>query len=499
MTSSNVASLLVKPASKDFIPKQELQPEVKSPDNLFARTLQNVSDLSRSKVTAPTPKTSEKPVDKTKVEIDKTSSVKGIKQDDINGPDMAETVEKVEAVVKEVKEVVKEELDVTDEEIQLVMENLGLIAIDILDPQNLAQIVTELTGAEDSISLVMSEEFANILKDVTELTNQFLKDMDGALPQIKELLIQMQPQDEMLAADIQISEEQLDLTEQKMPVVQSDIPQDEIGKDESSATETVKSGVSTTVKPEEKATTIQENEENPQEVEKDILSAFKVKTDNGEADSDNKDFSFEQKQRNAVFKSGDNQNGTPVIRHEATNPMVQANNELQFLAQEQVVELPTGESVKASDIANQFIEQAKVLTTTESTTMELTLNPEGLGKIFLEVTQKGNEITAKIFTENDAVKQALESQMANLKSEFTQSNTKVTSVEVSVGTHEFERNLDENGREDARREEGRQQSSKRRGRIDITSLDDLTGLMSDEEMLIAQMMKDNGGTLDFMA
>jgi flagellar hook-length control protein FliK len=89
--------------------------------------------------------------------------------------------------------------------------------------------------------------------------------------------------------------------------------------------------------------------------------------------------------------------------------------------------------------------------------------------------------------------------MANLKSEFTQSNTKVTSVEVSVGTHEFERNLDENGREDARREEGRQQSSKRRGRIDITSLDDLTGLMSDEEMLIAQMMKDNGGTLDFMA
>ena len=164
------------------------------------------------------------------------------------------------------------------------------------------------------------------------------------------------------------------------------------------------------------------------------------------------------------------------------------------------MELPTGESVKASDIVNQFIEQARVLTTNESTTMELTINPEGLGKIFLEVTQKGNEITAKIFTENDAVKQALESQMANLRTEFNQNSTKVTSIEVSVGTHEFERNLDENARQDSQREEqAREQSSRRRGRIDLNSLDELSGLMSDEEMLIAQMMRDNGGTLDFMA
>ena len=33
----------------------------------------------------------------------------------------------------------------------------------------------------------------------------------------------------------------------------------------------------------------------------------------------------------------------------------------------------------------------------------------------------------------------------------------------------------------------------------MNSLDDLTGLMSDEDILITQMMKDNGGTLDFMA
>ncbi|CBK74812.1 Flagellar hook-length control protein [Butyrivibrio fibrisolvens 16/4] len=178
----------------------------------------------------------------------------------------------------------------------------------------------------------------------------------------------------------------------------------------------------------------------------------------------------------------------------------QQNNEIQFTPETSVVTLPTGETVKAEDIANQLIEQAKVMTDSEATTMEMTLNPEGLGKIFLQVTQKGDEITAKIFTENDAVKQALENQMASLRTEMNQSNTKVTSIEVSVGAHEFERNLDENARDNSsNQEQASKQSAKRNSRINLNSLDELTGLMSDEDMLIAQMMKDNGGTLDFMA
>ena len=131
--------------------------------------------------------------------------------------------------------------------------------------------------------------------------------------------------------------------------------------------------------------------------------------------------------------------------------------------------------------------------------MEMTLNPEGLGKIYLEVTQKGNDIVAKIFTENDAVKQALESQMANLKLEMNQSSTKVTSIEVSVGTHEFERNLEEDARNQQQRNEQEDRSRKQTRGINLNSLDELSGLMSDEDALIAQMMIDNGNTLDYQA
>ena len=129
----------------------------------------------------------------------------------------------------------------------------------------------------------------------------------------------------------------------------------------------------------------------------------------------------------------------------------------------------------------------------------MTLNPEGLGKIYMEVTQRGDEITAKIFAENDVVKNALESQMANLRLELNQGSTKVTSIEVSVGVHEFERNLEEEAKRDEQRENQGNQSRKRNSRINLNSLDDLSGLMSDEDLLIAKMMQDNGNSLDFQA
>jgi flagellar hook-length control protein FliK len=113
--------------------------------------------------------------------------------------------------------------------------------------------------------------------------------------------------------------------------------------------------------------------------------------------------------------------------------------------------------------------------------------------------KKSPEITAKIFTENDAVKQALESQMATLKLEMNNSSTKVTSIEVSVGTHEFERNLEEDARNQRERQEQEHQSRKQTRGINLNSLDSLSGLMSDEEILIAQMMQDNGNSLDYKA
>lgn len=498
MTSSNVSNLLVQVGTIDKMPKSD-KPEVKNTNDLFVKTLQNVSGLTPAKDSAPAPANSENTGEIKTSKLDTTSPKREIKQEDTKEPDTSEVAEKVEVIVEEVEKVIEKQLDVTDEDIELAMETLGLTAIDLLDPQNLAQLVTELTGKEDSISLVMSEEFAGILDEVTELTNQLIQDVGNSLPEIKELLIEMEPVNQTGNFDFQLPEPEQSA---ELPVENAEVAveQPEI-VEEPVISQAIEPQLKTSVK-EEAGEEVKETVDVTLEKTEAVITEEKpveeaTKQDNN---SDQNNFTPEKKEEQVAPKTTVKESHQPIIRQDEGNPMIQPRTEIQFSVEEQVVELPTGESVKASDIVNQFIEQARVLTTTESTTMELTLNPEGLGKIFLEVTQKGNEITAKIFTENDAVKQALESQMANLRTEFNQNSTKVTSIEVSVGTHEFERNLDENARQDSQREEqAREQSSRRRGRIDLNSLDELSGLMSDEEMLIAQMMRDNGGTLDFMA
>ena len=153
-----------------------------------------------------------------------------------------------------------------------------------------------------------------------------------------------------------------------------------------------------------------------------------------------------------------------------------------------------------------IVDQAKVTITEEVKTMEMVLNPEHLGKLFMEVSTKDGQISAKIYTENEAVKTALENQLVVFKENMNQQGMKIDAVEVSVGTHEFERNLEERASDEERRDAEnfmqQEQNNQKNGRmrnIDLNNLDNLQGLMSEEEQLVAQIMKDNGNSVDYMA
>ena len=68
-----------------------------------------------------------------------------------------------------VKEILKNELGVSDEQVEDAMSILGLQWIDLLNPASLSQLVTQLTGTEDACSLLMSEEFTNIMQNTDAL------------------------------------------------------------------------------------------------------------------------------------------------------------------------------------------------------------------------------------------------------------------------------------------------------------------------------------------
>ena len=89
--------------------------------------------------------------------------------------------------------------------------------------------------------------------------------------------------------------------------------------------------------------------------------------------------------------------------------------------------------------------------------------------------------------------------MFQLKEQMNQSQTKVQSVEFSVGTHEFERNLEAGQQNQEQGQEGQNQRPKKMRNLNMNDLDDLQGLMTQEEELVTKMMRDQGNTVNYTA
>ena len=160
--------------------------------------------------------------------------------------------------------------------------------------------------------------------------------------------------------------------------------------------------------------------------------------------------------------------------------------------------------VNVENIIRQIAEYTRIHLTENVKTIEMELNPASLGKVFLHVTEKAGTITAQLTAQDENVKEALVQQAAILKDNLNQQGIRVTAVEVTTGTHEFESNLEKDARQQEEQAGQQEEQSGRRSRrsINLNELDDLdglSGLMSEEEMLAAQIMKDNGNNVDYKA
>ena len=158
---------------------------------------------------------------------------------------------------------------------------------------------------------------------------------------------------------------------------------------------------------------------------------------------------------------------------------------------------PKYTSVNTTDIIRQIVDQISIAKTTGESVIEMQLNPENLGKLYINVTERNSEITARIAVSNETVKNALESQMAALRENLQDANIRVNDVEITIATHEFERNLEQNAGNENGRQDGQQfthQSSS--NGVNRTGHNEAA---SNEAGLAAQIMRDNGNSVDFMA
>ena len=89
-------------------------------------------------------------------------------------------------------------------------------------------------------------------------------------------------------------------------------------------------------------------------------------------------------------------------------------------------------------------------------------------------------------------------QIHELRETLQQAGVKVDAIEVTVASHEFEKNL-EQGQSREEQEAERQEEMKEKNRRDLklSDLENIEDSLDEEEALIARMMKDNGNSLDY--
>lgn len=171
------------------------------------------------------------------------------------------------------------------------------------------------------------------------------------------------------------------------------------------------------------------------------------------------------------------------------NPILQAIDDAVNQVQDNV-DAGMKETVSGNEIIKQIVEQVRVNMNQDTTSMELQLYPEHLGKIQIHVVSKEGVVTARIAAETEAARQAIEGGLSSLKDALEQQNLKVDAIEVMVSTTGFER---QDERQDSYKQES---SSGNRKKLNLSELDD--DVVKEEEAE-AIRMKAAGNSVSYIA
>ena len=152
--------------------------------------------------------------------------------------------------------------------------------------------------------------------------------------------------------------------------------------------------------------------------------------------------------------------------------------------------------VSEADIVNQVIDQIKLTSGKELTSIEVMLNPERLGSVHVTVSAKNGILTAQIAAPNEQVKTALENQMTTLRENFENQGIKVDAVEITVMTHQFEAGQNFGQNESERKQSERKLNKK----LDLSAYDDeVDDEFSDDELRRKDSIQNGNSSVEYIA
>ena len=407
--------------------------------------------------------------------------------------DMQKVDQAVEEFAKEVQKEVKELLGVDDAQLEAAMKELGLTYQDLMDPVNLANLVMNLTGEEDQLGLLMNADFQELMQNVEVLSKNLLQELGMTPQEVAEVFAQLEQNAAQITEEVpQQMQEVTDTQADVLKVQQTDDVQ--ITEQKSQVTGLTETNAA--------ATESVESDGNVQNVEEPVSQEVRVENDQTASQQEGQQ---EEAPENSMTTEVD---ASLLQQNDTTEKSIFTEHTFQQTVQtirtDNITAAPTtavpqNVVFNTLDVIRQVSEFTRVMYQGDTTSMEMQLNPENLGKIYVQVTAKEGVVTAHLAVQNEIVKEALENQTIQLRENMNQQGIKVEAVEVTIASHEFERNLEQNQQGSAQDEQREQASKSPRRNISMNQLDELSGLMSEEEMLVAKIMRDNGNSVDFTA
>ena len=364
---------------------------------------------------------------------------------------------------------VAEDLNVSEDDLITAMENLGMVWTDLLNQQNLADVAIELNVSADSTELLLNSDFQNALMDVNQILTDAAVKLGMDVNEFTDIVAQMTlVEPDEAAALNELAGEALNSTVQTAEEA------------ETADNGTVKADVVTKADAgQTKDNTYVVNENAVKSVDDDMDAAGSSQDFTGNSDSDGKQADTE------------GNNGILFAQDTAANVMAELN------ADDVNADYRPYMSTDTTELINQIVDNIRLNVSQDTTSIEMQLNPENLGRVYVHLSAKEGTVNAQFTATNEVVKEALEAQIVTLKENLNQAGVKVDAVEITVSSHGFERNLEQDqSREEQEGEYQEAAAKQRRRNINMSSLDELTGVMTEEESLVAQMMRDNGNSVD---
>lgn len=369
---------------------------------------------------------------------------------------------------------VAESLSVSVEELTQAMRELEMSLTDILDPSRMKELMMAVTGVDEA-SLVTDEALYQTMQDLTamvrgsgeELAKELSmssEELRAALEKLGETQRNANEDDAKLMTQGDISADRTD----ERPSVMMHAEMDETAKDRNR-------------QPDNSHMT----EHNVQD--QALQSGSEIK-----GPMQAKDFDTDRDARDGeeLTEGGE--------EHTAAQQFINRTNEfIEALTQD--MDSPYT-NVDAQQIMKQITDFVRMQISSQVSEVELQLHPASLGTLNISVAAKDGIVTAQFTAQNEAVKEILESQTVELKERLEEQGLKIEAVEVTIASHEFERNLEQNADQDAdkRGEAKAKRRTTRMLNLEELSEEDAEGL-DDEQLIAMDMMRIRGNRLDYLA